>query len=131
MELGLVIIAVDELAPAVLFWRAFTRWVVTEDVPGVYTELRTPRGLRYGLYAEQHYLANLGSAVPELAAAGLQRTEIYVTVGDARGSVSRATALGASLLADVSAKPWGDDVGYLRAPGGIVLAVAQPSTAEP
>lgn len=126
-----MIIAVDELVPAVLFWRAFTRWVVAEDVPGVYTELRTPSGLRYGLYAKQHYLANLGSEASGLAPAAIQRTEIYVTVDDVRGSMSRATALGATLLADVSTKPWGDDVGYLLAPGGFVLAVAQPSTTVP
>jgi predicted enzyme related to lactoylglutathione lyase len=130
VELGLLIVAVDELDPAVSFWRAFTGWAAAEDVPGVYAELRTPSGLRFGLYARQHYVTNLGPEESDLVKEGLQRTEIYVRVDDARGSLSRATALGASLLASVSAKPWGDDVGYLRAPGGFVLAIAQPSTAH-
>ncbi|MFJ2301042.1 VOC family protein [Oerskovia paurometabola] len=88
----------DELDPAVSFWRAFTGWVVAEDVPGVYAELRTPSGLRFGLYARQHYVTNLGPEESDLVKEGLQRTEIYVRVDDARGSLSRATALGPPCL---------------------------------
>ncbi len=126
MELGLIIIAVDELAPAVGFWRALTGWSAVEDVPGVYAELRTPAGQRFGLYAVEHYVNNLGPMLPELVPAVLQRTELYVQVDDAWAVLERAIGLGATRLSEVTAKPWGDDVGYALAPGGFVLAVAQP-----
>lgn len=134
MDLSLVIVAVDDLTPAVDFWRALTGWPAVEDVPGVYAELHTPTGRRFGLYAAPHFAANLGAtatgnaADDEPAAHGLGRTEIYLTVDEAPAEVARAVGLGAELLADVAAKPWGDRVGYLRAPGGLVVAIAQPPT---
>lgn len=134
MDLSLVIVAVDELAPAVDFWRDLTGWPAVEDVPGVNAELHTPTGRRFGLYAEQHFVANLGTAAASSAPGdepgtdGLGRTEIYLSVDDAPVEVARAVGLGAELLAEVATKPWGDQVGYLRAPGGLVVAIAQPRT---
>ncbi|MFI2752402.1 VOC family protein [Cellulomonas sp. P22] len=125
-DLALVIVAVDDLSAATDFWVALTGWETTEDAP-VYRELRAPSGVRLGVYARTAFVVNLGCDVADLAAGPVAATEVYLAVDDVVSTQRRALALGARLLREVETKPWGDDVAYVLAPGGLVVALAAPT----
>jgi uncharacterized glyoxalase superfamily protein PhnB len=122
--LALVIIAVEELPRSLAFYRTVTMWAVSVETP-VYAELRSPNGLRLGLYDRRGFGRNI-KRVPEPISGPVATTELYLVVEDIAASMTRARNAGASLLDDASDRPWGDHVGYVADPDGYVVAFARP-----
>lgn len=47
-----------------------------------------------------------------------------IAVDDVAHELERVVALGAEVLSPADARPWGETVAYVRAPGGAVVALA-------
>lgn len=86
----------------------------------------------------RHYL-NLGGAIlalydPEADgdAAGEWRHHenqyVYVGVADLEAARDRARELGATILADIAAMPWGERLFYVRDPWGNPVSIVDEST---
>ncbi len=125
-RLAIVVIAVDDVDAASTFWAALTGLSATERVPGVFAEHGAPDGAGPGVawYRRESYVANLGAEVGDLAAGEVHPAELYLRVDDVAHELERAVALGAAELSPAGARPWGETVAYVRAPGGAVVALA-------
>ena len=49
---------------------------------------------------------------------------VVIAVDGIARELERAVALGAEVLSPADARPWGETVAYVRAPGGAVVALA-------
>lgn len=127
-RLGLVILAVDDLARSVDFYQAAFGWEIAVDVP-VYVEFALPEGMRLGLYARDGFARNTGQAPLGRPAAGTTATELYLHPEDVEHTLARLIDAGAVLLSPLQERDWGDDAAYLADPDGNVLVVARPSDA--
>ena len=58
-----------------------------------------------------------------------QRCELYLRRSDAAQALDRAVAAGATLLAPITKRAWGEEVGYVLDPDGHVLALAVTTSA--
>ena len=114
------------------FYAALLGQAPTLDVPGM-TEFRLADGATLGLMPEAGIVRLLGAAIRHPASAqGAPRAELYLIVEDAAAVHARAVAAGARELSPVSARDWGDVVGYSLDPDGHVLAIASsPAAAAP
>ena len=122
-----IILYVADQARARAFWSAALGAEPTLDVPGL-TEIPLPGGAVLGLMPEAGIRRLLGQALPDPAlAAGVPRTELYLTVPDPRACHARALRAGARELSPPAARDWGDDAGYCLDLDGHVLAFARPS----
>lgn len=122
-RLSLVILAVEDVARSVAFYRAATGWTATVETP-VYVELVSPNAFRFGLYDRHSFGKNI-RRVPEPIAGSVATTELYLFVDDIESSISRARDAGATLLDEPAERAWGDRVGYVADPDGYVIAFAQ------
>lgn len=52
--------------------------------------------------------------------------EIAFMTEDVRATVAQAVAAGASMVVDVTEKPWGQTVAYLRDPEGTLIEICSP-----
>ena len=125
MELALVVLAVTDLARSVGFYRGALGWEQVVDAP-VYAELRSPAGLRLGLYERTAFARNPGTAPPD-AVSGTTSTELYFLTDDLDAAVAALRAQGATLLSPASVRDWGDEAAYLADPDGNVVVVASPA----
>ena len=125
-RLGIVIVAVRELATAVRFYRDAFGWPAEVDTP-VYVEFSLPGGMRFGVYQRESFGKNTGQLPRATLAGELSPTELYLYVDDPAAALEHAVEAGARLLSPVSPRPWGDDVGYCADPDGNVLALARPT----
>jgi uncharacterized protein len=126
VNLGLVILAVDDLPRARAFYLSAFGWEVEVDLP-VYVELRLPAGMRLGLYQRAAFGRNVGEMPPGVAAGALATTELYLRPDDLEATVSRLLAAGARTLRPLELRDWGDEVAYFADPEGTVIAVARPA----
>jgi catechol 2,3-dioxygenase-like lactoylglutathione lyase family enzyme len=121
--LALVILAVEDVARSVAFYRGATGWTVAVETP-VYVELTAPNGLRLGIYERSSFGKNI-NRVPERVAGPVATTELYLVVDDAvEPYLVRALELGATLLDEAADRGWGHRVGYVADPDGNVVAFA-------
>ncbi|MFZ5476716.1 MAG: VOC family protein [Myxococcota bacterium] len=118
--LSIVILAVDDLARAVAFYRAAFGWAPVVETP-VYVELAAG-GCNVGLYAREGYARNVGVLPPR--AWPVAATELYLRVPDLAGACARLTAAGARALSPAAARPWEETVAYFADRDGNVVAVA-------
>jgi len=58
-KLALVILAVRDLPAMTAFYKQLLGWKQVVDVP-VYVELQADDGMRFGLYADDHFALNIG-----------------------------------------------------------------------
>jgi predicted enzyme related to lactoylglutathione lyase len=123
-SLALVILAVEELARAAQFYDQAFGWKRTVAT-SVYIELALPGGMRLGLYDREGFRRNIGQ-MPARRQGEATATELYLYVSDLDVAFAKATAAGARMLSPVSARDWGDLVGYVADPDGNVLALAKP-----
>ncbi|MCA8940628.1 MAG: VOC family protein [Planctomycetes bacterium] len=127
MVRAIVILACNDVEAMCAFYRRVLGWrqVVDEEV---FKQLRSDFGMDLGLYSRAGYASNIGGRTPQaLAASALSSTELYFIVEDLTAACALANQAGAELLAEATAKPWGDSVTYYRDPEGNVLALAQNS----
>ena len=126
MRLEIVILAVEDLARSVDFYRRTFAWPILVSAP-VYVELDA-HAVRVGLYAREAFGRNIGQAPPPAAAGTPSRTELYLRVDDLRAAVDRLAAAGAPCVSPATTRPWGDEAAYFLDPDGNVIAVARSST---
>lgn len=121
--LAILILAVDDLARAVAFYRRAFGFVPTVEAP-VYVELATGEGATaLGLYAREGYARNVGETPGRVS--GVSPTELYFRVPDLDATVARLREAGARALSPAADRPWGERVAYFADPDGNVVAVAQ------
>lgn len=120
----LTILAVEDLARSVAFYRAAFGWPTRVDVP-VYVELALPGGTSLGLYVREAFAVNVGQ-VPTLATPQrIGGTELYFHVDDLDDAIQRLEAAGATCLSARAPRDWGDEAAYYADPDGNVLVVAR------
>lgn len=124
--LAVVILAVDDLARAVAFWRAAFGLTPGVEAP-VYVELHG-LGVTLGLYAREGYAKNVG-ALPARAV-GVSATELYLRVPDIDAACAAIAAAGGRPLSPAADRPWGERVAYFADPDGNVVAVAHVEPVE-
>ena len=94
--------------------------------PGM-TEFALPGGAVLGLMPEAGIRRLLPSLPDPAQARGAPRAETYLTVAEPSECLARAVSAGATELAPVLTRDWGDDAGYCLDPDGHVLAFAAPT----
>jgi predicted enzyme related to lactoylglutathione lyase len=122
-DLTLVILAVEQLPRAIAFYRTVLGWEQVVDA-SVYGELRSPTGMRLGVYDRRNFGNNIGR-IPEPHPGPVSTTELYFHAGDLEAMVARACEAGATLLSAAADRAWGERVAYVRDPEGTVIAFAQ------
>jgi catechol 2,3-dioxygenase-like lactoylglutathione lyase family enzyme len=123
-RLGLVILAVDDLARAVGFYRGAFGWPQVVDAP-VYAELVLPGDLRLGLYQREAFARNTGQQSTPIEPGALAPTELYFFPEDLGAAISALERAGARLLSALAPRDWGDDAAYYADPDGNVVVVAR------
>lgn len=118
----LVILAVDDLAAAVNFYRMALGFMPAIETP-VYVELR--EGI--GLYQRDGFARNVGEDAGRVS--GITATELYFRVADVDVACTCLAAAGGRLLSGLAPRPWGERVAYYADPDGNVIAVAQAPVA--
>jgi catechol 2,3-dioxygenase-like lactoylglutathione lyase family enzyme len=122
-RLGLVILAVKDLAVARQFYDDTFGWARTVDAP-LYCERTLANGMRVGLYAREGFARNVGATPIATRPRELAPAELYVYADDPEALLRRGAAAGGTLLSPLLPRDWGDEVGYLADPDGSVIAVA-------
>ncbi len=123
-RLSLVILAVDDLARAVAFYREAFGWSASVETP-VYVELALPAGMRLGLYAREGFTRNTGVAPARVVHGAITATELYVTVDDLDAAIVRLESAEARCLSPRAPRPWGDEAAYFTDSEGNVVVVAR------
>ncbi len=121
----LTILAVDDLAASVRFYRQAFGFPVRAEVP-VYVELALDDGRGLGLYRRESFGANTGIVPERVAPGGVAGAELYFNVDDMDEAVSRIERAGGRLLSPRAVRPWGDEAAYYADPDGYVVVVARP-----
>jgi catechol 2,3-dioxygenase-like lactoylglutathione lyase family enzyme len=131
MELALVILAVSDVVAARRFYQHAFGWEPVVEVP-VYVELRSPAGMRLGLYQRASFALNPGTTAPQVTPAGaVTGTELYFRTARPEPVIQRLLDVGAEVLSDLADREWGDRAAYLRDPDGNVVVVAQDLSVAP
>ena len=69
--------------------------------------------------------ANLPGGYRKIDPNGLpQACEVAITSSDPEAAIAQALKEGATLLADLEMKDWGQSIGYVRDPNGILIEIA-------
>jgi predicted enzyme related to lactoylglutathione lyase len=125
----LTILAVDDLAHCVAFYRRVFAWEQTVDVAS-YAEFSLPWGQRFGLYQREGFGANTGQRPVRIAPGELAPTELYFHTDDLPAAIGALRDAGARELSALAPRPWGDEAAYFADPAGNVLVVARPLVAS-
>jgi predicted enzyme related to lactoylglutathione lyase len=123
-RLGLIILAVPDLAAAVAFYRRAFDWPALVEAP-VYVEFGVPGGMRLGLYERSGFGRNTGQEPAQIPPGALASTELYLYPDDLDSTLAALEAAGARRLSALAARDWGEEVAYYADPVGNVLALAR------
>ena len=122
MELGWTIVYVKNVEASVRFWRrAFgleLRFVTGQKDYAEMETGATALAFASNRFAAMHLPAPIRESDPDEAAPGF-------TVSF-RSDWERAVGAGASALAAPEEQPWGQTVGYVRDPDGVLVEIASP-----
>lgn len=124
MRLGYVIIYVASVADTMDFYsRAFGLEKGRTDPTGEYGEMKTG-GTVLAFVAEEFAHSNLRDGFRQNRSEEKPPgVEIALVTGDVDQAWSRAVREGALPYGKPEAKPWGQRVGYVRDPGGILIEI--------
>src|SRR5688572_22857543 len=103
--LVLVVLAVEDLARAVGFYRAAFGWAQLVGAP-TYAELAAPNGMRLGLYEREGFGRNTGRVPARIAAGELAPSELYLHVDDVAAAMAALERAGARPLSALAARDW-------------------------
>ena len=120
----LTILAVEDLAESLAFYKAAFGWPLKVEVP-VYAEFELPKGQRLGLYEREAFGKNTGAAPARIPAGALAPTELYFYTSDVHAAIERLERAGARLLSALSERAWGDEAVYFADPTGNVVVIAR------
>ena len=126
----LTILAVADLRLSIAFYTRAFGWPQTVDAP-VYAELELPAGMRLGLYQREGFARNVGRAPAATPPGEIAPTELYFHVEDIEPAMTRLAAAGATRLAALAPRDWGDEAAYFADPDGNVLVLARPLSMQP
>jgi predicted enzyme related to lactoylglutathione lyase len=107
-----------------LFYQILLNQEPTLNVPGM-TEFTLNNFTKIGLMPNDG-IAKIVSPIlphPELGN-GIPRCELYLTITDLEDNFERILKAGAKLISPISARDWGDNVGYIADFDGHVIALA-------
>ena len=126
MRFGYVIVYVPDVATALDYYnRAFglpTRFVAPG---GEYGELET--GATALAFAAERFISESGLAfAPHRAGALPAATELGLVTEDVAAAMEKAIAAGGTLAKPAERKPWGQTVGYVRDPNGVLVEICTP-----
>ena len=127
MKLGYVIIYVEDVSASINFYQSafgFSPGFVHES--GGYAELETG-GTVLAFAAKQVADDSLPDGYELLSR--MTRPpgiEIAMVTDDVPAAVNTAIAAGAEMISEPAEKPWGQIVGYVRAPDGVLIEVCTP-----
>lgn len=127
MKLGYIIIYVADVAAALAFYTSafpFTTRFVHEG--GDYGELDTGNtvlAFASKTLGKNNFPAGFLSLDSMPKPAGI---EIALVTDDVPAAVDAALHAGATLIAPPATKPWGQVVGYVRAPDGVLIELCTP-----
>lgn len=128
-RLGLVILAVEDLARSLAFYRGAFDWPTLVESPA-YVELGLPHGMRLGLYDRRGFARNSG-VLPFPAPPGATTgVELYLFPENLEPRLARLEEAGARLLSPLRPRDWGDEAAYYADPDGHVIVLARPLPAE-
>lgn len=125
VRLGYVFLFVPDVAAAVTFYgRAFELPCRYMDESGMFAELES--GATVLAFAEDGYAAEANGIAhrpcdPTTAPPGVSLTLVSDRLED---DWARAVEAGAHVVSPPTAKPWGQTVGYLRDPHGLIVEIA-------
>ena len=127
MKFGYTIIYVSDVAAALKFYKiAFGFETRFMHESGQYAELETGETV-LAFASLQLGDSNFSQGYTRLAdmekPAGF---EIALVTDDVQGAVKDAISAGATLIADPQEKPWGQTVGYVRSPEGMLIELCTP-----
>lgn len=119
------ILYVEDQARARTFYQEVFGFAPTLDVPGM-SEFNLCEGATLGLMPISGIKRLLGPSLPDPdLAAGIPRTEVYLTVPDPEAHHARALAAGARELSPLLPRDWGDEAAYSLDLDGHVLVFAR------
>jgi lactoylglutathione lyase len=126
MRFGFAIVYVPDVPATIAFWeQAFglARRFVVEG--GDYGELET--GGTVLAFASEALAASHGFAIrPNRAGEDPAGFEVALVTEDVQAAFDRAVAAGATPASDPEQKPWGQTVGYVRDPNGVLVELCTP-----
>lgn len=127
MELGWTIVYVKNVEASVRFWRrAFgleLRFVTGQKDYAEMETGATALAFASNRFAAMHLPAPIRESDPDEAAPGFT---VSFRSEDVRADWERAVGAGASALAAPEEQPWGQTVGYVRDPDGVLVEIASP-----
>ena len=128
-RLNLIILAVDEFARVVAFYRAAFGWQQTVDVP-VYAEFDMPGRQRLGIYEREGFGVNTGQVPLQIPTGALTGTELYFYAADIEQAIVRLEQAGARKLSELRPRSWGDEAAYYADPAGNVIVLAREKNVQ-
>lgn len=108
-----------------LFYEEVLQLPPSLDVPGM-TEFTIDENVKIGLMPENGIAKILADKTPHPnKGSGIPRCEIYLKIQNSKQYYERAVKAGAVIVSNISARDWGDIVGYVADPDGHILAFAE------
>jgi len=121
----LTILAVEDLARSVAFYREAFGWPTRVEVP-VLVEFELPDGRGLAVYVREGFGRNTNKLPQTIPDGEIGGAELYFHCDDLEALIGRLEAAGAQPLSPLAARDWGDEAAYFADPDGHVLAVARP-----
>ncbi|HMN04521.1 MAG TPA: VOC family protein [Flavobacteriales bacterium] len=119
------ILYVEDQERSRAFYELLFRRPADLHVPGM-TEFRLTDSCKLGLMPNKGIAKILEGRTPHPGEGnGIPRCELYLVVADAGAEYDHALRCGGKPISPVSARDWGDLVGYLSDPDGHIIALAQ------
>lgn len=107
------------------FYSEILKQLPSLDVPGM-TEFSLADNLKLGLMPNDGIAKIVTPVLPHPSSGnGIPRCELYLLVDDLEEIVELAVKLGAKKVSEISARDWGDRVGYISDFDGHVIAFAE------
>src|SRR6266542_3661479 len=123
-DLTTIILAVADVALASQFYESAFGWEIYVH-EAHYVEFVLPNGTRLGFYQREGFALHTAQAPLPVPRGQLAPVELYFYADDVEGVVTKLRDAGASQLAQLQPKEWGDEAAYFSDPFGNVLAIAR------
>lgn len=120
-----IILYVSNQEKSKQFYSEILKQLPSLDVPGM-TEFSLADNLKLGLMPNDGIAKIVTPVLPHPSSGnGIPRCELYLLVDDLEEIVELAVKLGAKKVSEISARDWGDRVGYISDFDGHVIAFAE------
>jgi catechol 2,3-dioxygenase-like lactoylglutathione lyase family enzyme len=124
-RLGIVILAVDDVAVSARFYRDALQLPQTISAPA-YSEFQLEHGERFGVYQRDGFAKNTRMKTAPIPRDTTAPSETYFYVDDPHAIGARLLRAGAKVLSELAPRAWGDEAAYFADPDGHVIVIARP-----